>query len=146
MPASPSMNVIDERQEAVLTKPGSSVTRPVSFRRFDTSYASLPSEARTSGHFSSMSPARSTASAVSIVMKKLTSLYTGSIAGSERHKWGCRKIIIPLRVSARHMGLGSAVDLSQGIYHMLYRSGCMRCVGGISPPTQRIHPERYNMW
>src|SRR5665647_2834280 len=82
MPASPSMYVIAERHEAVLTKPGSSVTRPVSFNKFDTSYSSLPSVAWSNGQASSLSPVRRIASAVSILIKQVTSLYPGSIAGS----------------------------------------------------------------
>src|SRR5471032_2447231 len=69
MPASPSMNVIAERQDAVFTKPTSNVTLPVSFISLEMSYALLPSVDLTRGSASSLSPARRTAPAVSLLMK-----------------------------------------------------------------------------
>src|SRR3954447_17169073 len=49
MPASPSMYVIAEAHDAVLTKPWSRVTKPVSLRRLPTSMPPGPSTAGRTG-------------------------------------------------------------------------------------------------
>src|SRR5665811_840233 len=98
IPASPSIYVIADEHDAVLTNPGSRVTRPVSFNSFEMSYPSLPSVDSTSGHARSVSPVRKIAPALSLLMKMMTSLLTGSIAGV-RHAGDAT----PARVS-RSMG------------------------------------------
>src|SRR5450759_5008585 len=75
------MNEIAERHDAVLTKPTSKATLPLSFISLDTSYALLPWVASTRGKAISLSPVLRTAPAASLLMKLFPSCCPGLVAG-----------------------------------------------------------------
>src|SRR5450756_1104475 len=107
------MNVIAERHEAVLTKPTSKATLPLSLISVETSYASLPWVAATRGNAISLSPVLRTAPAASLLMKLFPACCPSLVAGQTPQNHGiplggagpglrqgpCLAFTIPLGVS-----------------------------------------------